>query len=107
LFEQVVQVFRESGRVVPVFIDKHGKRIRISLGEIARRRSSVQGHESRQYCHDCRKTRSIVTFKSDTAEHCCPKCGGTRLTFSIRKDEEVVCPKCQRGCLKESGRWIT
>jgi len=89
----------------PFAFDKHGKRIRISSRGRGPRR--VQGHESRQYCRDCRKTRLVITPHPLTGKPYCPKCGGERLAFSIADDEEVLCPKCERGYLKVSKRWIT
>jgi hypothetical protein len=42
-----------------------------------------------------------------TKKPCCPKCSGDHLAFSIGEDEEVLCPKCERGYPKVCKRWIT
>src|SRR5438552_2127771 len=39
--------------------DKHGRRVRFSSRAAGKR--VVQGHESRQYCYGCRKTRLVIT----------------------------------------------
>ena len=82
----------EAGGPRALSDDKDGRRVRLSSRGTGKR--PIAGHESRQYCRDCRKTRLVISPYPPVGNPRCPKCGGENLTYSgITDDDGVLVPE--------------